>query len=153
MAHERDPFASFDRMRRELDELFGDFFDRPGYAARRPGFTPAVDVYYSSDPPRVVIKAELAEIDIDEIVLDVRGRELSIAGQRRPTESEGRAFQQIEIERGPFRRVIGLGVEVDPDQAHAMYEDGMLHIEIPFKIEEEHKRRLVPIEVRETNND
>jgi HSP20 family protein len=146
MASERDPFTKFEQMRRELDELFGDYFDRPGYAARRPGFTPAVDVYFSSDPPRVIVKAELAEIDLDELTLNVRGRELTIAGQRNPTESEGRTFQQVEIERGPFRRVIGLGADVEPDQARAVYEDGILHIELPIKVEEG-QHRFVRIEV------
>ena len=45
MPPKRDLFANFERMRREMDELFGDAFDRTGLApARRGGFSPAVDV-------------------------------------------------------------------------------------------------------------
>ena len=41
---ERDLFANFERMRREMDELFGDVFERTGLSRRRAGFSPAVDV-------------------------------------------------------------------------------------------------------------
>ena len=41
---ERDLFANFERMRREMDQLFGDVFERAGMARRRVGFMPAVDV-------------------------------------------------------------------------------------------------------------
>ena len=44
---ERDLFANFERMRREMDQLFGDVFERAGMARRRVGFLPAVDVAYT----------------------------------------------------------------------------------------------------------
>ena len=40
---ELDLFANFDRMRREMDELFGDVFERTRLSRRRAGFCPAVD--------------------------------------------------------------------------------------------------------------
>ncbi len=104
MAPERDLFANFERMRREMDELFGDVFERTGLARRRAGFSPPIDVYYTDDPPRVVVRAELAGIDPDELALEIEGRELTISGHRRPENAEGRAYQQLEIEHGPFQR-------------------------------------------------
>ncbi len=61
---ERDLFANFDRMRREMDELCGDMFERAGLASRRGGSWPAVDVAYVSEPPRAVVTAELAGVEI-----------------------------------------------------------------------------------------
>src|SRR3954466_2438393 len=90
MAPERDLFANFERMRREMDELFGDVFSATGLGRRRGGFSPAVAVFYEGDPPRAVVHAELAGIDIDEIGLEIQGRELIIAGHRRPAQAEGR---------------------------------------------------------------
>jgi HSP20 family protein len=147
MAGERDLFANFERMRREMDELFGDVFDRTGLApTRRGGFSPAVDVFYQGDPPRAVVQAELAGIDPDELTLEIEGRELVIAGHRRPDEAEGRLYQQLEIDFGPFRRVIPLGAEVIPDRARATYTDGMLRIELPLA-RPEGRSRSVPIEI------
>jgi HSP20 family protein len=147
MPPERDLFANFERMRREMDELFGDVFDRTGLApAKRGGFSPAVDVFYQGDPPRAVVHAELAGIDPDELTLEIEGRELVIAGHRRPDDAEGRLYQQLEIDFGPFRRVIPLGAEVIPDQARATYTDGILRIELPLA-RPEVRSRSVPIEV------
>ena len=147
MPPERDLFANFERMRREMDELFGDVFDRTGLApAKRGGFSPAVDVFYQGDPPRAVVQAELAGIDPDELTLEIEGRELVIAGHRRPEDAEGRLYQQLEIDFGPFRRVIPLGAEVVPAQARATYTDGILRIELPLA-RPEVRSRSVPIEV------
>ena len=144
---ERDLFANFERMRREMDELFGDVFGGGILGPRgRGGFSPAVDVFYEGDPPRAVVHAELAGIDPDEIGLEIEGRELVIAGHRRAAEAEGRVYQQLEIDFGPFRRVIPLGAEVIPDQARATYTDGILRIELPLA-RPEVRSRSVPIEV------
>jgi len=147
MPPERDLFANFERMRREMDELFGDVFDRTGLAPRkRGGFSPAVDVFYEGDPPRAVVQAELAGIDPDELTLEIEGRELVLAGHRRPADAEKRVYQQLEIDFGPFRRVIQLGADVVADAARATYRDGMLRIELPL-VRPESRSRSVPIEV------
>ncbi|MGH2996482.1 MAG: Hsp20/alpha crystallin family protein [Gaiellaceae bacterium] len=132
---ERDIFANFERMRREMDELFGDVFERRLTPRRHAGFSPAVDVYYAGEPPRAVVRADLAGIDPGSIELEIRGRELVLAGHRRPADDhEERVYQQLEIEHGPFRRVVPLGAEVDPDAARAVYDDGMLVVELPLKV-------------------
>ena len=146
-ASRADLFANFERMRREMDELFGDVFDRTGLAPRkRGGFSPAVDVFYEGDPPRAVVQAELAGIDPDELTLEIDGRELVLAGHRRPADAEGRVYQQLEIDFGPFRRVIQLGADVVADAARATYRDGMLRIELPL-VRPESRTHSVPIEV------
>jgi HSP20 family protein len=132
MASEKDLFANFERMRREMDELFGDVLDRGLSPRRRGGFSPAVDVYYTSDPPRAVVRADLAGIDPNEVSLEIRGRELVLSGHRDPEAGEDRVYQQLEIEHGPFRRVVALGADVDADAADAKYEDGILTVELPL---------------------
>jgi HSP20 family protein len=129
---ERDLFANFDRMRREMDELFGDVLERTGLTRRRGGFSPAVDVAYISNPPRAIVTAELAGVDPDEVELEIHGRSLILSGRRDPAAVEGDVYQQVEIERGYFRRVVELGAEIRAEQAKARYEDGMLRIELPL---------------------
>ena len=132
---ERDLFANFERMRREMDELFGDVFGAgSGGPSRRGAFSPSVDVYYVADPPRAVARAELAGVRASEVELEIRGRELIVAGHRRPPDpDEERLYQQLEVQHGPFRRVIALGADVDADAARATYEDGMLTVELPIR--------------------
>jgi len=147
MPAERDLFANFERMRREIDELFGDVFERTGFAPRR-GFSPRVDVYYSGEPPCASVRVELPGVVIDEVGIEIHGRQLLIAGRRRSAEAAGRLYQQIEIEHGPFRRVVELGADVVADGARATYEDGVLEIEVPLRRPEEGVRQ-VPIESRQ----
>ena len=143
MTSQRDLFANFERMRREIDELFGQAFEgRPGLRGR--GFSPRVDVYYTDNPPRAVVKVELAAVDPADVALEIRGRQLVIAGERRPGEAAGRLYQQIEIEHGPFRRVVELGADVRADDASASYVDGVLQVEIPLAQPGQSVRR-VPI--------
>jgi HSP20 family protein len=147
VSSERDLFANFERMRREIDELFGDVFERAGLRGR--GFSPSVDVYYVDDPPRAVVRADLAGVEIGDVALEIRGRQLLISGERRAEQAEGRLYQQIEIEHGHFRRTVELGADVVAEQARASYEDGVLVVEVPLARPEAHVRRVAIREVRE----
>ena len=129
---DRDLFANFERMRREMDELFGDVFERAGLPARGTRPWPAVDVAYAADPPRAIVTAELAGMKVDQLALRVEGRTLILAGRRGLAASPSQVYQQVEIERGQFRRVIELGADVNAEQASARYEDGMLTVELPL---------------------
>jgi HSP20 family protein len=133
----KDPFADFTRVRLEMDELLVDFWERPGLRTqRRPvGFAPRVDVYYlgGNKPEVAVVRAEIPGVEVSAVNLEVRGRTLVISGEKPQRETSGRSYQQVELPSGPFRRVIELAIEVDPERAEATYEDGVLNVELPVK--------------------
>jgi HSP20 family protein len=126
----RDLFVSFERVR------------------PRTGFSPAIDVYYTDDPPTAVVSVELAGADPEALGLEVKGRELVVSGIRRAGQPEGRLYQQLEIAYGPFRRSVALGADVDPDSAKATYDDGILRVELPL-VSRDPRARTVPIEQSE----
>jgi HSP20 family protein len=148
MTSQRDPFADFARMRREMDELLGDFWEQAGYRQRRAtaAFVPRVDVYYcgAEAPEKAIVKVELPGIELEAVNLEVRGRTLVISGERPIRETEGRTYQQVELPSGPFRRVVELSVDVNADEAQATYEDGILRVELPTRLPR--AARQVPIE-------
>jgi ABC-type cobalamin/Fe3+-siderophores transport system ATPase subunit len=117
----KDPFADFTRVRLEMDELLVDFWERPGLRTqRRPvGFAPRVDVYYlgGNKPEVAVVRAEIPGVEVSAVNLEVRGRTLVISGEKPQRETSGRSYQQVELPSGPFRRVIELAIEVDPERA------------------------------------
>jgi HSP20 family protein len=142
---ERDPFANFARMRREMDQMLGGAWGRTTYVSRRStGFSPNVDVYYCGDPQRAVVKVDLAGVELGDVTIEVSARQLAITGERPVQETEGRVYQQVEIPSGPFRRVVELQVDVDAERAKATYEDGILRIDLPLRDPSETTRR-VPI--------
>ena len=151
MARQRNLLVNIERMRREMDELLGD-----SWVASRPlgqpggGFSPRVDVYYCEGPideggepePKAIVTADLAGVATDAVGLEVSGRTLVITGRRPVRETEGRAYQQVEIPTGAFRRAIDLGVEVDAERARAVFADGLLRVELPIRIPDATSRRV-----------
>ena len=138
MRPSRDLFENFERMQREVDELLG------GRRRVRAGYVPAVDVFYVGDPPRAVVQVELPGVDPDEVSVEVRGRELLLAGLRRPPKAEGRLYQQVEMSHGAFRRAIPLGADVVAEKSEASYRDGILQITLPLA-RTDLRRRSIPI--------
>ena len=140
---QRDLFVNFTRMRREMDQMMGDAWGRPGYVTRRASsFSPNVDVYYCGEPQRAVVKVDLSGVSLSQVGIEVSGRHVAIAGERPLQETEGRVYQQIEIPSGPFRRIVELQVEVDAERASATYEDGILRIELPLRDPAATSRRI-----------
>ena len=150
MARDRDLLVNFERMRREMDELFGSVWGAGGPLSRRPqtGFSPRVDVYYCGEPPKAIVKVDLAGVSLDSIGLEVVGRDLVISGERPIQETEGRVYQQVEIQAGPFRRVIELSADPVAEEARATYDDGILRVELPLRARAA-TSRSVPIETGE----
>jgi HSP20 family protein len=132
--------------RRDLFALtLGDSWSRATYVSRRAsGFSPNVDVYYCGEPQRAVVKVDLSGVELEEVGIEISGRQLAIVGERQVQEMEGRVYQQVEIPSGPFRRIVELQADVDPERAKATYEDGVLRIELPLRDPAETTRR-VPI--------
>jgi HSP20 family protein len=146
---DRDLFANFDRMRRELDELLGGVFERSGLRGKAAGFSPPLDVAYVSDPPMAVVTVELAGVDPNLLDLEVQGSQLTLSGERTAPGLENSVYQQVEIQRGRFRRIVALAAPVDVERVRASYEAGMLRIELPL-VKSTARATAVPIEGRRT---
>src|SRR2546423_14369974 len=99
---ERDLFAGFERMRREMDELFGDVLER-SFGGRRAGFSPRVDVSYAADPPRAIVTAELAGLNPHDPELQGPGREVVLARPPGPgDDTHGPGLPQNQNQEGPL---------------------------------------------------
>jgi HSP20 family protein len=134
-------------LRDEIDELFGDLWQISRMSGRRRGFRPQVDSFRTENPPTFTVIVEIAGIDPDHVSVTASEGALEISGERRRQPCEGRVFQQIEIEYGPFERLVQLPDEVDLAQAEARYERGLLTIEIPIAVKAT-AAQPVPIEIR-----
>ncbi len=115
-------------LRGEINELFADMWQVPGYSGRPRRFRPQCDCFRTDDPPELHVVLELPGTDAESVRVTVAGGALIVAGRReRPSAARAR-YEQMEIEYGDFERRIQLGVDVDPSRATATYERGMLSI-------------------------
>ena len=124
MARRRD----IERLQGEVEELFADLWQLPHFVNARAGFRPPVDCFRSTKRSQLVVVVELAGVDPDSLTLAVDGRELVVAGERRRQREEGRVYQLMEIEDGPFERRIPLAPDVDVRGATAGYDRGLLTV-------------------------
>ena len=122
-------FEELERMRRDMDRLFGTF----GARAMRPfgaGVFPAVNL--TEDRNNYYIRAELPGMTADALNISVTGNGLSISGERKiSAEGDKVRYHRREREAGTFSRMIGLPGEVNPDKVAAELKDGILTITVP----------------------
>lgn len=120
-----------DRLQREIEELFSDLWQVPRFAGVRRRFRPAVDCFRTDDPPGLTVVVELPGVDPGAVEIVATPRALVVTGERRRPPVEGRRYQQMEIESGPFERQIALDEDVDTSRATATYEHGLLTVVLP----------------------
>ena len=117
----------------QIEELFSELWQLPGFAARRGRYQPHIDCYRSETPPAVTVVVDIAGIDPADVDITVTERTVTITGIRRRPRLEGRvSYRQMEIEYGQFQRSVSLAEDVDPERAEAHYERGQLTIVMPL---------------------
>ena len=122
-------FSELDRMRRDMDRLFGGL---SGRSFREPmaGVFPLTNV--TEDNNNYYVRAELPGIKGEDLDISVTGEGLSISGERKiPAEGDNVRYHRREREAGSFSRMIGLPGEVDSDKVDAGLKDGILTITVP----------------------
>ena len=103
----------------EIEELFADLWQVPRFAGLRRGFRPNVDCFHTDEPHELTVVVELpGRRPADRCTIVVSERLLVVAGERpRRERADGRVYQQMEIEYGPFQRQVRLAEDVDPERA------------------------------------
>lgn len=120
------------------------FFDEVGLQSLS-GFVPALDVYQTKD--EVVVESQLPGLDPKDVNIAIENDVLTIEGKfEKKTEVDERDYYRKEIRSGGFHRSVALPTAVDGDKAKAVYEKGVLRIQIPK--EERAKPKTVKVEVK-----
>ena len=136
----RLPIGAFES---EFDRLFSSALSEMLTLA--PGLTGAnsdriaVDLYEDKD--NVHVRAELPGVDRKDINVEMVEDYLTISGQRKVFDSEGK-----EAQAAAFSRSVSIPDPVQADKITAAYENGVLTITLPKR--EEAKPRKVSIEVK-----
>jgi len=131
------PFGSLARHLGKLDQYKQGFFG----LMHSDTWTPSVNLYESETC--YVVCVDLAGVDKNEIEVLVEDQRLKLTGKRLPpttpknketTACDSRLrVHLMEIDHGNFARDVELPADVDPIKITAMFENGLLWIELPKK--------------------
>lgn len=128
-------FGEFERLRRELDDVFGSPAAPSNIRSVAPGAFPAINV--GNTPSSVEIYAFAPGLDSSKIDVTIDRGVLTLSGERpsllpSPQEARERKLTVYSRERvaGNFKRAISLPEDADPAHVNASYHDGVLHISV-----------------------
>lgn len=134
----RDLFAEFDRLQREMQQVFDQ---TPAIRGLGRGGYPALNV--GGTPTSVEIYAFAPGIDPAAIDLNIDRGVLTIAGERAdalPASDAKTTLHANERFSGRFHRVVSLPDDVDTSAATARYRDGVLHVSLQRKASAQPRR-------------
>ena len=101
-------------------------------AARGVRVFPSIIISTTED--RLVVRAEVAGMKLEDLEISVSGDVVTMQGTRVTGEGlEGGWYHRRERESGGFSRAIRLPAEVDGDKAEADYMAGVLTVTLPLK--------------------
>lgn len=126
-----DPVAN--QINQAVQQLVNQTF---GKYSRNEAWTPAMNIYQL--PGRLEVCVDLAGIDRRQVDIQVHPGTLRIRGSRLAPDPPGHGegpmrILSMEIDYGPFCRVLEIPKEVDLQRVESRYRDGMLWITLPFR--------------------
>jgi len=126
------PFNDLLTLRQTMDRVFEDSFLRSPFWTGSAPEGGAIPLDITSTPDALVVEAALPGVRPEDVEITVESGTLTISGELESERSEGEGDQLIrEIRRGTFTRSITLPQGLEPDQAEATFENGILHLRLP----------------------
>lgn len=123
----------FDRLRDEVGRLFSDFLE--GSSATEFSNAvggrefPALNIWESENC--LFVEAEVPGLKMDDLEVLVMGQTLTLKGERKDAEGDGKTYHRRERGAGSFSRVVRLPVDIDPQKVQASLKDGVLTVTLP----------------------
>jgi HSP20 family protein len=138
------PVRAFKDNPTSLDRIFGDNFNRffnqiDQELTSERSFSPAVDIYEAHE--NLVFTCELPGFEKEDIEINVDNGRLTISGERKFEEQEGRDYHRLERWYGKFFRSFQLPTTVDVNNISANLKNGVLTVSVP-KREEARPRQI-----------
>ncbi|HKW96923.1 MAG TPA: Hsp20/alpha crystallin family protein [Bryobacteraceae bacterium] len=138
MSLQHDPLSSL----RLFEDAVTRWMSEPRVS--RP-WSPAVDILETEN--ELVLKADLPDVPLEDIDVQVENETLSIKGERKfEQNTEEKGYHRIERAYGSFTRSFSVPATVDTERVSADYKNGVLTVTLPKK--EAAKPKQVKVEVK-----
>ena len=137
------PFSDVDEMpaMRHFQDTLSRFLNEPGM---RP-WTPPVDILETEN--ELLLKMDVPEINLKDVEIRMENDTLTVKGERKFEQPQGKGYHRIERSYGTFARSFSLPNTVDTEKVRADYRTGVLTITLPKK--EIAKPRTIRVEITE----
>ena len=142
-----DPFRELTAIQDRMNRIFGDSYRwADDDVTRRGTWVPPVDIYDTGNH-ELIIKAELPDMNKDDIEITVENGSLTLKGEKKmDVDIKDEHCRRIERSYGTFARRFSLPPMVDAAKVSADYKNGVLTITLPVR--EEAKPTKVQVHVQ-----
>lgn len=137
------PFTDVDEMPgiRHLQDAVNRLFAEPG---TRP-WTPPVDILETEN--ELLLRMDAPDISMKDVEIRLENNTLTIQGNRKFEQPQGKGYHRIERPYGGFARSFALPNTVETEGVRADYRNGVLTVTLPKK--EVAKPRTIRVEISE----
>jgi HSP20 family protein len=141
-----DPVRDMAALQDRVNRIFADAYRRDNDdLMTRGAWVPPVDIYETGNH-ELVLRAELPDVQREDIALRVENNTLTISGQRKmDSEIKEEQYHRIERAYGTFNRAFTLPPTVDTGAIGAEYKNGVLTVRLPLR--EEAKPKQIQVQV------
>ena len=144
-----EPFRGLSTLQDQFNRLFNESFRTHTEESALTSWAPAVDIYET--PNELVVKADLPDVNEEDIDVRVENNLLTIRGERKFDKSVSEEnFLRVERTYGSFSRSFSLPNTVNPEAIGAEYKNGVLTVTLPKR--EESKPRQVKVTINAASN-
>ena len=125
--------------------LFQDTFNRLLEPSAQRPWAPAVDIMETDN--ELVLKADIPDVELKDVEIQLENGTLSIKGQRKfERDKHNGGYHRIERSYGSFARFFTVPDTVDAEKVAAAYKNGVLTVTLPKK--EVAKPKQIKVEVK-----
>ena len=122
-----DPFDTLVELQRTLDSFRTSDWLSSGPSGV--GVYPPLNVFGKGDD--IVLVAEVPGLRKDDLNITVKGRTVSLSGQKAVAFEKGASMHRRERRVGGFSRSVTLPLDIDADRVKAEYREGLLTVHLP----------------------
>ena len=138
------PFRGATTLQEQINRVLGDVVGRAGEESNLTPWAPAVDIYETEN--ELVVKADLPDVNSQDLDIRVENNILTIRGERKfATKVKEDNYLRIERAYGSFSRSFSLANSVKSEAIKAEYHDGVLTLSLPKR--EEAKPKQIKVNV------
>jgi len=113
------------KIERSIEDVFRSM--NPTFSLSERTWHPQVDIYETEE--EVIVRAEVAGVDIENLAVEVSHRAIKLTGKRSELPRiDNATYRLAEIQYGSFERVLYLPVPIDTEIVSTSYTNGFLEV-------------------------